>query len=138
MTLLLFATMDISWEAFRAIIFNDFKRAYDNIQAAFGQSTPALATVSFQFENLNVVNRNQGRMAIAGGQTHFTLGVQAVFTILHLIQHLKVRVVTSRWKPQQDNANVTPKFDSLRFPFIFHIEQMPVGKNLTLQTKIFV
>lgn len=56
--LILIATMDASREAFRAMIFYDYKRgltfmeSHENIQAAFGESALALTTISCWYREL--------------------------------------------------------------------------------------
>lgn len=123
--------MDVSREAFRAMIFYDYKRgltfkeSHENLQTAFQESAPALATVTYWFrefkrgrENLNddprpgrpqtaVTHENVIRVEwLLRENRHIThreiegelkIGSQAVSTILH--EHLKVRKVASRWIP---------------------------------------
>lgn len=123
--------MDVSREAFRAMIFYDYKRgltfkeSQENLQAAFGESAPALATITYWFrefkrgrENLNddprpgrpptaVTHENVIRVEwLLRENRHIThreiqaelnIGSQAVSTILH--EHLKVRKLASRWIP---------------------------------------
>lgn len=123
--------MNVSREEFRVMIYYDYKRglsfkeSHENLNIAFGQSAPSLATVSFWFREFgrgresvkdearpgrpstavtheNVIKvewliKEKRNITHREIQNELKIGSQAVSNILN--DHLKVRKVSSRWIP---------------------------------------
>lgn len=125
------SAMEVSRESFRAMIYYDYKRgitfheSHKNFKAAFGDSAPSLATITYWYREYkrgrdsvkddprperpptavtheNVIRvewliKERRNITHREIQDELQIGSQAVATILH--DHLKVRKVASRWIP---------------------------------------